>query len=178
MKKPLFARLLFLLLIVISIPFTSFGQREVGEDSKFTDRLYVGGNFGLQFGTITFVDLSPVIGYMINNRLSVGPGVTYQYLQTNIFSTNTYGGRGFVRYNFSERLFGHGEYERLNLTYYNPLENRLKREWVPGLFVGGGVFQPFGRRGGVALTLLYNLAHDQMRSPYIRPLIIRAGFTL
>jgi len=55
---------------------------------------------------------------------------------------------------------------------------QLVREWVPGYFIGGGVFQRVGGRAGLGLTLLLNLLHDDRKSPYNSELIIRAGITL
>lgn len=72
-------------------------QRVIDEESNppLKDRLYYGGNFGASFGTITFVDVSPLVGAMINNRLSGGVGATYQYFNDRRFfggSNTLYGG--------------------------------------------------------------------------------------
>jgi hypothetical protein len=164
-------------LILIAVTFQAYGQREVSEDSKFKDRLYLGGNFGLSFGNWSFVNISPVVGYMITNRLSAGPGITYQYMKTPFFKTSVYGGRGFVRYNITQQFFGLAEYENLNIEYITQ-QFELRRTWVPGTFLGGGFFQPIGRRSGFALTVLYNFSYNERLSPYPQPYIIRAGFTL
>jgi len=65
------------------------------------DRIYIGGNFGLQFGNYTIVDLSPQIGYRITDRLTSGIGITYMYLKYTdpvynfSYKTNIYGGSIF-----------------------------------------------------------------------------------
>ncbi|WP_194776511.1 hypothetical protein [Pararhodonellum marinum] len=154
------------------------------QKAPLLDRMYFGGNFSLQFGDVTFIDISPLAGLMVTPRFSTGLGVTYQYLNFRFFnqSNNIYGGRVFTRYNVFNNIFLHGEYESLNtvFTRVDPATNETAfvREWVPGLFLGGGYFVPFGRRGGANVTLLYNILHDNVRSPYFEPLIIRVGFVL
>lgn len=148
---------------------------------SFWDRTYYGGNFSLQFGNFTFVDISPLMGYMLTEKLSAGVGGTYQYYRYDIrgfkFSGNTYGGRVFSRYNITPQFFAHGEVEQLNLEFVTADFQRV-REWVPGVFIGGGYFAPFNKRGGFQIMALYNLAYDEIRSPYGSPIIFRVGFVL
>lgn len=178
MKRTFFAFALFI------ISFSAYSQREVSEGSTFFDRVYLGGNFGAQFGTTTFVDVSPLAGYMITDKLSAGVGITYQYLRykpaPNVsFSTSIYGWRTFVRRNIGRQFFLHGEFENINLELYTPSSaDGIQREWVPGLFVGGGLFQPIGRKAGFMISALYNVLYDDIRSPYNSPLVLRVGFTL
>jgi hypothetical protein len=156
-------------------------QREIDEGNKppLKDRMFFGGNFALSLGTLTYIDISPLAGAMITNRFSTGVGVTYQYFNDRRFvggNNSIYGGRVFTRYNIFSNIFAHGEYESLNLDVFNRRAERFQREWVPGLFLGGGYFTPFGNRGGANITLLYNLLYDNIRSPYNQPYVIRVGF--
>jgi hypothetical protein len=158
-------------------------QREIqqGEKAPLKDRMYFGGNLGLSFGTITFIDISPLAGVMLTNTLSGGVGGTFQYFNDSRFpeADNTiYGGRVFLRNNIFQNFFLHTEYESLNLDLYNPIFDRFERDWVPGFFIGGGYFTPFGRRGGVNFTMLYNVLYDNQRSPYNSPFVIRFGVFL
>src|SRR5690606_35466784 len=82
---------------------TSFAQREIydGDSIPFKDRLYYGGNFGMQFGTVTLIDFSPLVGVMITPKFSSGVGITYQYFKDKRYSggkATSYGGRLFSRY--------------------------------------------------------------------------------
>jgi hypothetical protein len=161
----------------------TFAQREIqkGEKSPFKDRVYFGGNLGLSFGTITFVDISPLAGVMLTNTLSGGLGGTFQYFNDSRFPEGDniiYGGRGFLRNNVFQNFFLHSEFESLNLDLYNARLDRFERELVPGLFLGGGYFTPFGNRGGANFTILYNFLYDPLRSPYNQPYVIRLGFFL
>ena len=38
----------------------------------FKDRIFVGGNLGLTFGTITNIEIAPLIGYMLTPSWSAG----------------------------------------------------------------------------------------------------------
>lgn len=157
-----------------------------GEKPSVFDRMYFGGGFSASFGTLTYVYVSPVVGYMITRSLSGGLGITYQYYKDERFDyqTNTYGGKLFLRQNFNLLklpLFLYTEYETLNFEYGQILPNDqiiYTREWVPSLFLGGGFFQSFGRRGGFSITAMYNVIYDNLRSPYNSPWVFRIGFTL
>jgi len=167
--------------LMLLMAFHSQAQREIYPDEKppLKDRMYYGGNFSLQFGNVTFIDISPLAGAMITDRYSAGVGATYQYMNfrwLNTGGSSVYGGRVFNRYNITQNFFAHGELETLNATFHNPARDRIERDWVPGLFVGGGYFSPFGARGGMNIMVLYNLLFDNIRSPYADPFVIRAGF--
>lgn len=164
---------------VFAVVYSASAQKEFEEgSSNFFDRVYLGGNFGAQFGGVTFIDLSPLAGYMITQQLSAGVGVTYQYINFKYYnaSFSNYGWRTFVRRNIGRQFFVHGEFENLNLQFYNTNDDAV-REWVPGLFAGGGLFQPIGRRGGFMVSALYNFLYDDIRSPYNSPVVLRVGFT-
>ncbi|WP_296622292.1 hypothetical protein [Marivirga sp.] len=185
MKKLITFPFIFLVLITISSKST-LAQKYVDESSGFMDRLYFGGNFGLQFGSFTHIEASPIAGYMINQKLSVGVGGIYQYFrirgnsQVGDYETNIYGGKLFGRYNLSNQLFGYTEYENINLDIIYNTSNgyELGRAWVPAFFIGGGYFQPIGNRAGVTVMALYNLLHYPGRSPYNSPFVLRVGFTI
>ena len=148
--------------------------------SEFWQKISVGGNFGLQFGSVTFIDVSPTFGYRFTDRFTAGPGITYRYLKFRGFEgSSLYGGRLFTRYRLSRQIFAQVEYESLNTEYRtgNP-DLPISRTWVPGFFVGGGYFQPVGRRAAIIISALYNLSYDVTRSPYNSPWNLNVGFTL
>jgi hypothetical protein len=149
---------------------------QLGAQTRFIDRLYFGGGLGLQFGTITAIDISPLVGYKITERFSAGIGGTYIYFRAPGFrSTDIYGGRVFSRYMILENLFAYTEYELLNREVYDDFEG-LRRMNVSGVYVGGGYFMPVGRNAGVGLMLLYNL-NETRYSLYNNP-IFRLGFNI
>lgn len=156
---------------------------------SFSERSYFGGNLALSFGRNTYIDVSPLWGYMVNRNVSVGAGATYIYLsreyydfvsnQTFDVNSSLYGGRGFLRYRVFDQYYFHTEFESINneVPRFDG-SGELTREWVPGAFIGAGIFQPIFGRGGGSLFILYNVIHDDVRSPYGSPWVIRAGFTL
>ncbi|MFA0962613.1 hypothetical protein AB9P05_12500 [Roseivirga sp. BDSF3-8] len=160
-------------------------QAQNQDDSSFSDRVFFGGNFSVNFFNGIFVDVSPIVGYRVTDRFSAGLGITYQYLKTEQqgvdLSTSIYGGRTFGRYNFYRNFFIHTEYEAINLEVLAFDENSepfSRREWVPGAFAGGGLTQPLGRRASISFYVLYNFLHDDRRSPYNSPVVVRAGINL
>lgn len=170
-------------LLIFLLSFSpSFAQRELYQDSvKLKDRLYYGGNFGFQFGTVTLIDVSPLVGAMITDRLSGGVGATYQYYDDNRFqgaSGSSYGGRLFGRYNVLPNIFAYSEFEKINWNAYSLVNERFQRTWTNAFFIGAGYFAPFGSRGGANFTFLYNLLHDNRFSYYSEPYVIRVGFVL
>jgi long-subunit fatty acid transport protein len=173
-------------------------NREERPPSAFWQRARFGGNFALQLGNFnTFVDISPTLTYIVNEKVQLGGGVSFMYVRFNGI-TNTgqrvrqpgntiYGGRVFSRFfpiSALPQLFAQGELETLNVNYpeYNIGTGSFDRVrgFVPAAFVGGGFFQGVGNRSGFTLTVLYNLLYDQYRlqSPYPSPLVVRAGFQL
>ncbi len=149
-------------------------RRPLEEKPPLKDRLFFGGYFGLQFGTITLVDVSPLVGLNISNHFAVGLGLTYQYYREKYlsyrYSTNIYGGRGFARYYFIQNFFAQAEYEILNFEPYIESE----RINVHGFLLGGGFRQIVNRNSFISIVVLWNL-NESIYSPYSNP-VIRMGF--
>lgn len=147
--------------------------------SHFTDRLFTGGDIGMQFGSQTYVQIAPLLGYRATPDFSLG--ITAKYIYYNIndnysnyhYETNTYGGGLFMRYNVMEAVFLHAEYEALSLEVpVSPYE--MNRRIVSGLFLGGGYRQFFGSYSSMNIMILFDVIEDQY-SPYQNP-ILRIGF--
>lgn len=132
---------------------------------------------GLQFGTQTFIDISPAVGYKFTDKISAGIGATYQYYKINEkyyeFETNVYGGRVFARYNFTDYLFGHAEYEYLNMEAFDFFRRRVD---VVSVFGGVGYLQRISDNSGIVAMVLYNF-NESRYSPYMNP-VFRVGFVV
>ena len=168
-----------------------FGFAQAPNPLSFKDRLYYGGNVGLGFGggggvSAFYAELSPMLGYMITDKLSVGPGLInqYKYQKFNLspgkfqeFNSYNYGIRFFGRYQLFPAFFLHGEYETLSYNYLSlnqsSLEIEQNRRIVEALFVGGGYRSYMSARTAIDLSLLFNL-NDNRYSPYPNP-IFRVG---
>ncbi len=178
-SKNKFPLLFFLAFLGLQV--NASAQREFHTDSTFSfkDRRYFGGNLGLQFGTVSLIDVSPLAGIMLSPEFSMGIGATYQYYNDLNFqgtAGSSYGGRAFARYNVLPNIFAYSELESINWNAYNVFEDDFQRRWTEAFFVGVGYFAPFGSRGGANFTFLYNLRHSNRGSYYSEPYLIRVGF--
>jgi hypothetical protein len=165
------------ILVAVLFSFGSLSAQQFRGDVQKTplkDRIYFGGNFGLQFGTQTAIDINPICGYRFTPKFSAGIGVKYLYYKYKdryvSYETNVYGGSVFGRYELTESLFGYSEYEVINLPVFEPYERRVD---VGSLFVGGGYSQRLGGRSSIFLMVLFNL-NETSYSPYDNP-IFRMG---
>jgi hypothetical protein len=142
------------------------------------DRLVPGGNFGLQFGNTWFADISPNLGYQLNERLVSGAGISYVAYGTRIGNVRLrwerYGGMIFSRYRLFDSFYANAEIEMLNVEN----EFLLKRVWIVNPLVGASYVMPFGSRGGLQASLLYNLNYNPDLSPFPSPFVWRLGFFL
>jgi len=149
----------------------------------------------LSFGSSTYIDISPMVGYHVLDRLVVGIGPHYIYqsyrMDPNMNydnSTHSYGLKGFARFslithaeeflpiNLFSELFVHFEYEGLSLeeSYYVPPYTGEGRYIYRGMLLGGGLSQRVGMYNSVSFTVLWDI--NQMTvSPYSNP-VFRVGF--
>ncbi len=145
------------------------------------NRLFFGGNLGLQFGDYTIIDLSPLVGYRITDRFSSGVQINYNFIHISSLniSTTIYGASVFSNYYIGKSFFIRGEYEWLSLEskYFSPsIYQTSKRFSINNILVGGGIRQKLGERSYVNLMILWNL-NESALSPYSNP-IIRMSFEL
>lgn len=182
---------LFILISLLALFFLlsnqAYGQARESSDGisnnqkkkgKFdADRMRYGGSFGATFGSVTYVDIAPTVGYMLTNNWLFGLSGRYIYykekLYTYQYETNIYGGGPFSEYFILENITLHAEYELLNMDDRFKPERRIN---VSSVLVGGGYRMMLGRNSFVNLLLLFNL-NDNENSIYTNP-IIRISFGL
>ncbi|MEI6853625.1 MAG: hypothetical protein WCL06_12310 [Bacteroidota bacterium] len=178
--------LIFLLCFIFS--HLAFGQDKpvegatIAEDPGYNDNFkhsfFTGGNLGVQFGTVTMVDISPQFGYYIFENMSVGMGLTYQYINDRRFSATMHvlGGRVFTRLYlpFYNSIFAHGEYEYMTYNT-NVFSLTGQKEWVQlsNILAGIGYRQRIYGRSAVTMMVLWNF-NDTPYTLYSNP-VIRAG---
>ncbi|MDW7690252.1 hypothetical protein R9C00_24190 [Flammeovirgaceae bacterium SG7u.111] len=148
--------------------------RRTSNKPPLKDRIYIGGNLGLSFGTITYIDVSPLVGYRITPEFSAGAGFSYRYYEDNRYNSgyNIVGPRAFARYVIADMFFPYVEYESL----YVKFDNSDTKTWYDALFLGAGLMQPVGKKGRIMLTALYNVNYSQTHSLYSSPWQYRVGF--
>jgi hypothetical protein len=166
-----------LLILLCLSGWSSFAQNEPDAKPKksrdFWDRIYIGGNLNINFGTVTILGGTPQIGYRITDNFVAGIGATYIYYSQNIpnygrFETSIYGGNIFARHRITENIFAHTEYHILNVEGWT--EQGIERTNVPLWYVGGGYLQPIGDNTSISIMVLIDLI-DDINSPYSNPLI-------
>ncbi len=152
-------------------------KKKPKNETPFIERLFWGGNIAAWAGNPTYVDLSPLIGYKVTEKFSLGVGVIYNYYSykyNNYKYTSTfYGGRITARYFIMENVFVQAGYDRINRD--NPYSYKPNaRVWIENYLVGGGLRYPVSDNIFCVATALWNL-NDTPLSPYRNP-IIQIGF--
>ncbi len=148
------------------------------------NRLRIGGNFGLQFGTYTYINVSPTVGYMVvKDRLELGTGPIfiyqrYRYSSSYALSFFVYGADAYARGFLYKGLYLEGRYDPVNKPSYYNLDRRL---WVHHLLLGAGYAAPIGKIGVFNISLLYNVLNNResiYRGTFSDkvPLIVNMGF--
>ncbi len=186
MSKMLYTRLSILVILLVAINTSTYGQGD-SKDKKnplaglpFKERLFLGGDFGLSFGTTTYIRIAPLVGYRVNPDFSVGVSPSYQYWKVNTptgsFDQSVYGGSTFARYFLFESIFIQSEFEVLNLEARTRDNESLldRRVNVPMFFVGAGYSQRTANGSGFFIGAFYDLIQDP-NSPYRDDLTFRMG---
>ncbi|MGC1391644.1 MAG: hypothetical protein WA816_11455 [Bacteroidales bacterium] len=165
-----------------------FDQKDNNGTPSFKERLFYGGSFGLQFGTITDIQVSPVIGYWVLPRVAVALGPTYRYYKDPSSETAIYGAKCYVQFAVIQDLssiiqmgghtgiFLHLEDELLSLNSYFwkwPLGIPFSTErfYLNTLLAGGGISQQIGRRASLNFMVLWPLNdsdYDLYNKPELR----------
>lgn len=179
-------KIIYSILFFITSVFTyaqDIDSTDNSEKANFKDRLYYGGDFNVMFGTQTFINISPRVGYKITEKLSAGIGLKYWYTSANNgsykSSNSIYGGSIFARRNISDNLYLILEYETLNIG--DALLGSGAAYWTEFLFVGAGYQQNLGGMLNINAMALYDVLYDPYINPYsayLYPNINIAGFPI
>jgi len=174
-------------LILIGLSISSsvlFGQRSRDEKPPVRERLFYGGSLGLQFGTYTDIDISPVVGLWVLPRLNLAAGPKYRYLKYYEDRANILGGRVYTQFffirdinniipiNFHLGLFLHAEDEFFKVNYTDGIDT--EELFINAPLVGAGISESLGRRSSLNLMVLWALEdkYDFYSDPEIRISII------
>jgi hypothetical protein len=146
------------------------------KDHEWKKKVTYGGNFGLLFGTYTYINISPTIGYNFSKDFNAGVGVIYNYFSINYgqqygrISQTVFGGRAYARYNVTQSIYLLGQYDRLLQPNFYNIYNPNEKVWVDYVLVGGGYRLPLGERTSLISSILYNLTPSPL-SIYQNPII-------
>lgn len=163
------------------------------DEVTWRDRLFFGGNLSLTVGTITAIQISPLVGYRLTPRWSAGVSFDYEFYKSSgtyygtvmaaPYSTSIYGENLFTNFVFLKNfptnglsLFAETEYESLNLErkYFQDYTSS-GRFWLNSFLAGGGIRQRMGRRSSFNLMILWNFNETQY-SPYYSNPILKFNF--
>jgi hypothetical protein len=151
-------------------------------ERPFKDRLAYGGELSMFFGTTSYVNISPFIGYRINPDITIGIGPSYQYWSQRFASgpngvnrTHIYGGRIFLRHELGRSFFLHAEYEVLNLQDYI-IGLGLGRVNVDMAGAGLGYKSAFNDSSYYYIMALFDFIQDPRSIYPFSPLVFKVGF--
>jgi hypothetical protein len=161
---------IFILCLLATIFSAVSGQESSREEAPpIKERIFFGGNFALQLGTITNIEISPVIGFWVRPRIAVAIGPDYNYYKDPYQGTSIYGGRGYVQLVVLRDLnkflpigngtgiFLHLEDEILSLDSYawKNINTSPKRFSINTTLAGAGLSQQIGRRAAINFMVLW-----------------------
>jgi hypothetical protein len=170
-------------LLLIAVHAAS-AQKIRSETPPLKERLFFGGSFGLQIGTITDIELSPIIGLWVLPRLAVAVGPDYRFYKDPYGRTDIYGGKSYTEFYIIRNInslipiglnlgiFIHFEDQFLSLDsefWQIPVSD--KRYNINTLLAGAGISQPIGMRSSINMMVLWALnesEYDIYSSPEFR----------
>lgn len=163
---------------LVTLVLVAFAAMAMAQDSTrtrpkkdvrpFADRIWFGGGIGLSFGTVTAIQLDPLVGYKVDQagKLSIGIGGSYWYFRDNRFipayDFKAYGYRTFARFRFIEQAYAHAEFLHMNVegNRFTTLSELRPRIWVPHLLLGAGYVQSLGARSSIFIQILFDVLQD------------------
>jgi len=200
MKK--IARISFLLLLAFVIGISTADAQNYGRKKKkkkkkpktektddyfdesggFAHKLWYGGMVNFQIsggngGNTLLLGLSPMVGYKVNDMISFGPRITFNYIEGYVPGPNLkireLGVGAFGRAKFSQALFAHIEYEVINVKELSDFGYQFGGR-DENFYAGVGYNSALGGAFGYEIMGLYNfMEEDESRVP----IELRIGFT-
>lgn len=180
--------IILFLFFIVSIPVIAQyeypGEEEESEKGKKKKqgwyqetKFFFGGNLGLSFGTYTYIEIAPFVGYKITPRLWAGLGPKYMYMKySNYYETSIYGLKTFALFSVIKNLnetvnigigdiFAYVENETLNVEPTIGIDingNYImgERQWLNITLIGGGLRFPLGARAGFSIIVLWDVSQN------------------
>jgi hypothetical protein len=193
MNPGIFFSIFFLILLNTSL----FAQREkqeafgsVNEAPPIRERFFFGGNLGLQFGSITDIEIAPVVGFWILPRVAVAAGPDYRFYSFYKNKTQIWGGKAYVEFTLLRNInsvipigantdiIAHVEDQLLSLesSFFRDPPYTSKRFYANTILAGGGLSQQIGKRSALNILVMWALNEQANLGLYSNP-EIRMSFT-
>jgi hypothetical protein len=149
------------------------GQKVKEQKPPLRERMFFGGNLGLQFGTYTNIHVTPIVGLWVMPRIAVAAGPNFTYYKDPYYETIMYGGNAYVEFvpirdinnalqiGLHMGIFLHLEDELLSLesAVWDP-QNPNDRFSANTLLGGFGISQQLGARSSLNLMFLWTLTNS------------------
>jgi long-subunit fatty acid transport protein len=172
-------------------------RKALQQHAEQYSKLFIYSGFGFNYGSNYYSDggalnisVSPALGYRINDRISIGPGISYTYTNQTFgkgqptLNLNSLGFKVFAQVRVIDQFFIHGEYETTNVEYPTVVNNRYtvnsnnkietaKRQ-IESPLLGVGYRSQISNRVAADIVLLYNF-NDNYESIYQNP-VLRFNF--
>ncbi len=154
------------------------------QPNSFGQNFSIGGSFGLQFGTYTYIDLEPLLNYHFNKSFMIGVGPIYQFLSVQDqgygnYTSSTYGARFVALYFLPQdlqRFFIMGEFDALNVPEPSLYTYQILRGTITLPMIGIGYKEPISDKFFFFISGLWNF-NNSPYNPYSNP-VINAGFDI
>ncbi len=175
-----------LIILILSLSYlTVSGQERKNDTPPLKERLFYGGNFALQLGTVTNIEVSPVIGLWVLPRLAIAVGPSFRYYQFGRENTNIIGGKSYLQFvvlqdmdrfiplGIHTNFFIHCEDEVLSLQsdFWENTSVTTNRFLINTTLAGVGLSQAIGRRSSINLIVMWalnNSEYDIYGNPEVR----------
>ena len=180
----------------LELPGREQARKAAEQHAEQYTKLFIYSGIGLGYSSIYGYSnfnfsISPALGYRVNDRLSIGPGISYAYNyyglgNNNYGSTNTnssvstssFGVKVFGQFMVINNFFIHAEYEStraqfLAVDQYNQYVGTITRT-VQTPLAGVGYRSQISNRAAADIVVLYNF-QDNYNSIYPNP-VIRFNF--
>lgn len=145
------------------------------ERPPFKERLFWGGSFSLQLGTLTDIEIAPVVGVWLLPRLAIAAGPNYRFYKFLGEQTDIYGIQSYLQIVFLkdiDKFIPIGSHTSIVLQVDNELLSLESSFWkgssyIPGEskrffvntpLIGGGLSQQIGRRASINFIVLWALS--------------------
>jgi hypothetical protein len=166
-----FKKILGISIILIQLYPATSAQLAKEETPPLRERFFYGGSFGLQFGTLTDIQVAPVIGLWVLPRVAVAAGPDYRFYKYYTDRTNIYGVKSYVEITALRNINSvipigtntdiifHFEDELLSLesAFFKNPPYSSNRFYLNTVLAGGGLSQQLGKRSYLNFIILWAL---------------------
>ena len=149
--------------------------------APFRQSVFVGGGVAAGFGTVDFVELSPLVGFHVVPRFDLGFQPFYRWMNDDrsspSVSTTDYGAGVFARVRIVQGLFGEVDYQYSSYEYANG-NGGTTRATHNAYLAGAGYTVPVGHNVGFYTSALYDFTYNDLDSPYDSPVRFQVGVSV